>query len=123
MKSENEIQIGRAIVKIVPVDRAWAEPIIVSIYAKDREGEIFKVIRYYGKGWAIINIEETEQDSDYRILVIPPLQGIRSEIIRHVKEDVVQLGKNAVAKIFIDIEVNDSELRNILEDELKILSD
>jgi len=123
MKSENEIQIGRAIVKIVPVDRAWAEPIIVSIYVKDREGEIFKVIRYYGKGWAIINIEETEQDSDYRILVIPPLQGIRSEIIRHVKEDVVQLGKNAVAKIFIDIEVNDSELRNILEDELKILSD
>jgi len=123
MKSENEIQIGRAIVKIVPVDRAWAEPIIVTIYVKDREGEIFKVIRYYGKGWAIINIEETEQDSDYRILVIPPLQGIRSEIIRHVKEDVVQLGKNAVAKIFIDIEVNDSELRNILEDELKILSD
>ncbi|MEM5854257.1 MAG: hypothetical protein QW228_07875 [Candidatus Aenigmatarchaeota archaeon] len=95
----------------------------MSIYVKDREGEIFKVIRYYGKGWAIINIEETEQDSDYRILVIPPLQGIRSEIIRHVKEDVVQLGKNAVAKIFIDIEVNDSELRNILEDELKILSD
>lgn len=123
MKSENEIQIGRAIVKIVPVDRAWAEPIILSLYAKDREGEIFKVVRYYGKGWAIINIEETEQDSDYRILVIPPLQGIRSEIIRHVKEDVVQLGKNAVAKIFIDIEVNDSELRNILEDELKILSD
>ncbi|MEM1820697.1 MAG: hypothetical protein QXQ60_06660 [Thermofilum sp.] len=123
MKAENGFQIGRAIVKIVPVERAWAEPIILSLYAKDREGEIFKVVRYYGKGWAIINIEETEQDSDYRILVIPPLQGIRSEIIRHVKEDVVQLGKNAVAKIYIDIELNDSGLKDMLEEELKILSD
>jgi len=105
---------------VEPEERTWAEPIVVKMYVADWHGSIFKVVKWYTAGDAIIECHETDQDlsRDGKCLGkdTDPIEYLVSIVTKEIEWHI-----NNTSDFIVSIKVNDSRVFERLKESINEL--
>ena len=105
--------------KIREDTRAWAEPMVASIYIVFEPYDIAKAKRFYGESDIILFCEEAEHDRSHELYNVPPNTTLIDEMANLVHREIANEATLYDGDYFIDVEINDSALIYALQKKLE----